>query len=652
MGLGAALLETTPARAGGPADASPASRLWLPVVVRPGTAAPERVAQIGGLAWAVALDDHWAFVGVGAQLRVLDVADMGTPREVARSDLGQAVIDVIFEAGRIYVQTSRGVQLFEWDGETLWRDGLVAGYGIMAVSGTTLYLAQLYQLVIHDVRDPRRPERVGEMELRLLFSGDTPPCSVVVQGGTALVAFDVGVLLVDVRDPRHPVQRGATPSGACSVHAAPSGAVGLAYYNSTRPEWQLARYDLTHPEKPAVWVGATVCDGGEAADLAVQQAIVAVVCAGPPVSLEFRDLDESRAPLRDRLLLGRSGDDWGARRVTWQGQRLALVGSGLALGLVETDRARPRSLRSLELAADAAGAVAASDGRAWVAFSAGGYDGAAASELVGLDLDGASVPQVTDRIAVAGTIRALAMVRDRLLVAVQDGGGSDSAGSIALFARRTARWRLVRRLPLSSHGEALVAIGGNCAVQTANGQVRIITLSESDALALSEPLPVPPTSRPSRIAADGGYLLVYTDGTSPGDRLVLFDAADPARPRLVGSVPGMGTDSFAGGLVVGEGRAYVSNYWSFTTIELVSPQAPRVLAIRPMPYGRPVLAVEGRRLLMGGPVQVLDVADPLWPQPEAPEGPETWGPAVIAGRWVLVAEGVLGLSVLSWPPAR
>ena len=143
----------------------------------------ELVGQIGGPTYAVAVQDHYAYVGIGAKLAVLDISDPANPIVVGQTDvLPETVQEVV-------------------------------------VSGTYAYIADGNSgLRIISVADPAHPFEVGFYD-----TPDDANGSGCAGKDFAYLADDYGGLrIVDVSDPTHPREVGAWSGTALCVAVAGS----------------------------------------------------------------------------------------------------------------------------------------------------------------------------------------------------------------------------------------------------------------------------------------------------------------------------------------------------------------------------------------------------------------------------------------------
>jgi len=210
----------------------------------PATAAPKRttreilsasenvrlVGQIGGEAHTVAIQDNYAYIGLGPRLIILDVSDSADPEIVGRSD----VLPVGEEQRPNYVSD-------------------------VAVVGDYAYIAAFAAgLRIYDVSGPTQPTEVGSYDARGTYG-------LAVEGNYAYLAGGSSFMFVNIADPTQPVEieilRPSEPNQCYDVTKEGS----YAYFScGTDGLWI---FDVSDPEQPErAWIisgfitGAAVTD--------------------------------------------------------------------------------------------------------------------------------------------------------------------------------------------------------------------------------------------------------------------------------------------------------------------------------------------------------------------------------------------------------
>ena len=167
----------------------------------------ELVGQIGGPTYAVAVQDHYAYVGVGAKLAVLDISDPTNPIVMGQTGaLPETPMRVVVSGVYAYIADGNsGLRIINVaDPMRPAEIGFYDTPGIandVVVSGTFAYLADdFYGLRIVDVSDPTHPREVGA------WSG-TALC-VALAGSYAYVGTWDGMHVIDVSNPASPQHTG------------------------------------------------------------------------------------------------------------------------------------------------------------------------------------------------------------------------------------------------------------------------------------------------------------------------------------------------------------------------------------------------------------------------------------------------------------
>ncbi|MBK7779344.1 MAG: hypothetical protein IPJ58_00870 [Ardenticatenia bacterium] len=126
------------------------------------TATMRVVGTYGGETRAVAVVGHYAYLGMGLRVQVVDVADASRPRKVGESHILPGIVQDVFLSGDLaFVAVGEG------------------------------------GLQIIDVADPASPRGIGAIDT--LFAA-----AVQVADGVAFIADASGFLLIDVADPSAP----------------------------------------------------------------------------------------------------------------------------------------------------------------------------------------------------------------------------------------------------------------------------------------------------------------------------------------------------------------------------------------------------------------------------------------------------------------
>ncbi len=240
------------------------------------------VGQIGGPTNAVALAGHYAYVGVGLRLVVLDVSDPAGPHEmgatpplpyfvegialaiqgghsyafVAAGDAGLLVVDVSVP--------SAPQEIGSWDSP-----GYAEG---VAVAGAIAYLADgPYGLRLVDISDPGHPRPLGAA-----FDANYAFAVAVADHRAYLAAGGAGLLIADVSDPAQPRALGTLDTPGYAYDLAVSG--GLAYVADGWGGLQIV--DAADPAHPALKAARAMPGQAFGVAVAGTQAYVAAAYAG------------------------------------------------------------------------------------------------------------------------------------------------------------------------------------------------------------------------------------------------------------------------------------------------------------------------------------------------------------------------------------
>jgi len=228
----------------------------------------EYVGHIGGASYAVAAQGHYAYIGEGPSLIVLDVSNPASPTVVGKAPPLPGIVRGVAVAGSYaYVAVVAPVSQYLGGGsleiggslrvldvstpanpkEVGFYDTPGAAYGV-AVAGSYAYVAGGYSggLRVMDVSSPAWPTEVG--------SCDTPgeARGVAVAGSYAYVADGVygGLRVMDVSDPANPTEVGSfvAPGDVRGVAVGASGYVYVAAgdYRGLRV------MDVSAPSNPTV----------------------------------------------------------------------------------------------------------------------------------------------------------------------------------------------------------------------------------------------------------------------------------------------------------------------------------------------------------------------------------------------------------------
>jgi hypothetical protein len=209
------------------------------------------VAQIGGPCYAVDVVGHYAYIGEGPNLTILDVSNPAAPVK-----LGCTRLDIRY-IGRISVSEGLACIVSWWDGGALVvvdvsnpaQPQVRARYPIPRIidaclAGRLAVVVTIPDLRIVDLADPSSPTTIG----RLNWRGE----GVFVAGQKAYLVGAIGLSIVDLSDPSSPTLLcyDLAASGDTSIHVVDGIAYSVGYEfhvmdvsNSSSPTLR-ATYDL------------------------------------------------------------------------------------------------------------------------------------------------------------------------------------------------------------------------------------------------------------------------------------------------------------------------------------------------------------------------------------------------------------------------
>jgi hypothetical protein len=170
---------------------------------------PTLAEQLGGVAFAVAVQGRYGYVGVGARLIVLDVSDPTNPTLVGKTEPMRGIIKGVAVRGNYAYITANilDVQIVDVsDPRNPFAVGSLGGMGedvAVAEDGALVYVASTFSgLSIVNVTDPGSPTRVGSYD-------GTMGLDVAVVGNHAFLgAGGDGLRIISVADPADPVEVG------------------------------------------------------------------------------------------------------------------------------------------------------------------------------------------------------------------------------------------------------------------------------------------------------------------------------------------------------------------------------------------------------------------------------------------------------------
>jgi hypothetical protein len=547
----------------------PADPLSLDVAI-------EHLAELGGGASAVAVDAHYAYVGIGGYLVTIDVGDPATPRAVRSDELSAIAEGIAVKSGWAYVALGQdGMHVIDVT------DPTVAPRSIISASDPAwdIALADRYAYVVAgaavqvlDVSDPARPLKVANVALPAAAQ------RVVVAGGYAYVVAD-GLRVLDVRDPTAP--KVVATYDVTTLDVAVAGHYG--YVATGTGELQII--DLTDPTAPAQ-VGSVALDG---------ESTTTVVVAGGLAYVGLGDdglaIVEVAAPATPRVLSTLAG--YPSPSSGHSGSRIAVAG-GLAyvaawesgLRIVDTtDLAAPREVGAFGEGFHASDVRIAGDYAYIAAFSGG---------LRVVDIGEPSAPRLVG--ALSGT------PLNELFVADGYAYGADCCHLYVIDVTDPTQPRLVGQSePLAGWPTEIVVEAGYAYVAAAYGGLQIFDVHVS-----SEPRLVSQFEVTALAVQLAGTHALVLDGRA----LQVIDVADPTTPRsaVTLKLPGWGWH-----LRLASHFAYVADeaYGLLEVVDISDPTQPVLVSTY---QGHPVseLAVEDGAVYLvgGGQLRVIDVRVP------------------------------------------
>ena len=618
-----------------------------PSPVRPATENVGFVGHIGGAAYAVAVQDSYAYLGEGPRLAVLDVSNPLRPNVQSKTPPLAALNDFSATVDAAPVRP----QMFEKGS----RDSIVRG---VAVQGQYAYVAAgLAGLQIIDVADPGNARAVASI--------DTPGHSVdvVVVDNYAYVADGSrgGLRVIDVADPSRPRQVGTYDTYGDAEALAVNGGYayvvqwdrGLQVIDISDPMdlQEIGRYDhpfllgvdvvdgyaylaaadeglkvldVSDPGEPRE-VGQVVPAEGYAYSVAVagQHAYLTQGAAG----LRLIDVSDPVHPVQVGIC---DTPDY-AYGVTAKENLVYVADRRMGLRLIDaSDPTRAREVGHYDTVGYGAN-LAVSEGYAYVAAYEAG--------LRVVDISNTGHPREVGHYETTGVAWDVAVAGDYAYITDKSPcpGGflriidvSDPTQPLQVGSWRLPVWEVY----------GLAVRNGYAYVADAAAGLRVIDVSDP-----SDPHEVgyDDTLAASReVALGGGYAYVLSSG-----RMAVVDVSAPTRPGAVGScdVHGFDVDVFGS-------QAYVAYTTGMHIIDISDPSHPEEMGHYDPPYLALGVAIarsyayvaEGKSGL-----RVLDVRTPS--SPEVVGWGDTPGVAsdvVIGADLVHVADGYGGLVLLSY----
>lgn len=247
------------------------------------------VGHIGGETKAIAIEDHYAYVGEGLGLTVMDISNPRSPVVVGRTPPfaeveliapgGNYVYVAAHGTGRIWVidvsdpttpkplykDINYNVQALAIDGSYLYMGTMLDGLHIYDLASPVepkevghMDIGQVYNdlaandgyiftadakrgLAIVDVSDPTQPEQVALVELEW----PSTPNAVAAAGDYVYTEYDNIFRVIDVSDPTKPVETGSVDIWPGADHIQIAGEVAFANASGT-----LFTLDISDPHDP------------------------------------------------------------------------------------------------------------------------------------------------------------------------------------------------------------------------------------------------------------------------------------------------------------------------------------------------------------------------------------------------------------------
>ena len=493
---------------------------------------PAGAADIGPEARRIIVQDRLAYVGSGRLgLKVVDVSDPHAPRVIGETGSRVTANDLAADGRQVYVA----------QGDTSLAD-LCAGLIIGSESGS------LVRVDASEASDPRLAGTVLQFADRVAADGDR------------LYAVGAGLSVLDITDAAAPRSRGHVPLPEYTTRV-------LAYrdrlYVAGDLGTALSVVDVSDPDAPRL-LGET-WTGPESWDLAVAGDIVYV--ASRREGLKIVSVAEPTAP----KVVSRFRPPGVLRRIASVGDSIVGLDSCGVAVIGAADPTRPTMVAYYDAppsgvrqpTADLAGGERG-------AFVAPGPDG---TGLLWVDLEDPSAPGFVPVLAEVADAHSIALAHGLAYLSAADAGGGEARASFAVADVSTpARSRLLGRAPMP-YGLVSLTAGGafvfGLAGTNANGRnVQLVASLDVSDRAL--PRPIGSWELPAAYATDlalaGGYLLIARDG------LWVADVADPARPRIVATVP-----SGANHIRVRDDRAFTVGPESVDVYSLADPAQPRLI---------------------------------------------------------------------------
>lgn len=538
------------------APASPAlsAQLTLPRAIGPIAAA--------GAAVYLLLDDS---PGQSALVAAIDVASPSSPRLAATAQIAPSR-HLLGGDGLVYAVSFGEIAIFDGaDPARLQQLGTIAlperlGFAPqpVALAGRLLFVSTERELLIYTLAEPAAPRLLS----RTPITGAAQGFSISVADGYAYLATSLGLQTLDVRDPAQPRGTGALTLAAYAIQILGRYAVGIAGDG-------LNIYDVSDRARPLLEtfrrVGGT---SGSSSALAVaadhayltSDSGVAIVRLVDPLNLVTVGQIDAR-PAEGSVALG-------AAHLYMPGQVFSLA-----------DPDRPALVGAYPGAITAvAGAFGYGAAGAFTIYSLA--DPAAPQLLAtysrGLNITGLALRGSYAYLSDGGVCGRGGCIQTSLHVV--DIADPSQPSQVGLFGD------LALRSPVIV-GDYLYSIGV--------GGVQVIALANPAVPTRVGTVAIPSARWVAELASGDGRLYLLTS-----DALLIYDLAEPAAPRLVGTLE-------AGGfkLAVAAPYAYIEHDGLLRVVDVADPERPRLRGgyQRMIGFGGygPLLAARGDRLYDG-----------------------------------------------------
>ncbi len=599
----------------------------------------ELVGQIGGRSYDVAVQGHYAYLGVGPRLVVLDVSNPAHPQLIGQTAVLPAIVRDVYVVDNYAYVAAGGAGLRVVDVSDPAVPLEVGTYkppggaeGIY-VAGKYAYVTDGYGLRVVDVSAPAVPLQVGGY--------DTPGLAldVYVAGGYAYVAdWASGLRVVDVSDPAAPAEVGAydTPGFTRDVYVAGSyayvadGGAGLRVVDVSNPA---APVEAGAYDTPGYAGGVYVPSTG------------AVLSSSKGSGRRSTGLDAGVA----------SNPSTGSEPALSlpKGRRYAYVADGSAgLRVVDiSDPIAPVEVSAYDVLGDAT-RLHVTGGHAYVVTDDAG--------LRVVDVSDPTVPLEVGAYDRLGFAQDVHVPSTSAVLSSSKGSGHRStgldagvAGGHVYVADQDAGLRVVdiadSTAPVEvgvyeTPGDAAgLYVAGNYAYLAAgDAGLRVADVSDPTA-----PVEIGAYDTPG--TAEGVYVTSGYAYVADGDAgLRVVDVSNPATPLEVGAYD---TPGYAVGVYVTDGHAYVAAEWAgLRVVDVSDPAAPvEVGAYNTPGYAADIYVVGAYAYVAAedAGLRVVDVSEPPHPiEVGAFETPGYVGGIHVAGAYAYLTDWRYGLRVV------